>query len=139
MGLIDDLLPDVDAILGIRDDLGVALKVVNIVTRTWSGSECGEGTMSETMAQMLPSPRVVEYRKQQENQTGGVVERADIMLKMISKNLFSETDLNFSDMNENQEKFYDIGGELYRPIQVIEKHVVWSVMLRRVEAQRNNS
>lgn len=135
MGVISDLIPNINSILGIRDDMGVALKVVNIVTRSWSGGKLGLGSITETSVQMLPSPRVVEFKTSLAIKEGGAVQAGDIMLKMVSKASYSQTDLDFTLLSGSVEKFYDIGGVRYRPVGVTEKHVCWTVLLRRVTDQ----
>lgn len=136
MGIIDDLIPNMDEICGIRDDLGVALKEVWIVTRTWSGSAPGDGTKTDVRVRMLPSPRVVEFLDEYKLREGGAVKQGDIMLKMISKESFpTRESVDCSTSSKSVEKFYEVGGFLYRVIAVREKHVVWQVQLRRVSAQ----
>ncbi len=133
MGLIDDLIPNVDAILGIRDDLGVALKPVYLVTRTWTGSEVGDGTSTDVRTRMLPSPRVVEFKNDFKTREGGTVKAGDIMLKMVSKQTYTlVSELDCSSDSPSVEKFYELGTEKYRPIGFTEKHITWNVVLRRV-------
>lgn len=131
-GVIDSLLPNVDSILGLRDDLGVALKQVKFVTRTWSGAEPGDGEYKDSFKEMKPSPRVVEFKTDLRIREGGFVKAGDIMLKMISKASFSEKDLDGTSEDPRIEKFYEVGGVFYRVINVHEKHVVWSVLLRPI-------
>jgi hypothetical protein len=135
MGVISDLIPDINGILGVRDDLGAALKQVYLVTRTWTGAQIGAGSYTETRVQMLPSPRVVEFKNDLRIREGGAVKQGDVMLKMVSKETYAQADLDFSNVSGAVEKFYELGGELYRPIGVTEKHVCWSVLLRRQSNQ----
>lgn len=140
MSVVSDLLSNVDSILGIRDDIGAALKEVWLVTRAWRGSEPGDGTYVETKVRMLPSPRVVEYTDQARIREGGAVQQGDIMLKMISKQSFPEAaDIDCSSGDASVEKFYEVGGSLYRVVSVTEKHVTWSVLLRKLTSQREDS
>jgi hypothetical protein len=138
-GIIGELLGDVNDILGIRDELGVGLKQVAIVTRTWSGVEIGDGTYTETRVPMLPTPHVVIFSQDLRIGEGGAVKRQDAQLKMISKANYDEDELDFSDVSGPVEKFYELSGLLYRPIQVIERHVTWSVTLRRSNDQTRNN
>jgi hypothetical protein len=133
----DDLLGDVDSILGIRDDLGVALHPVFIVTRTWSaGTELGEGDYSDTELQMLPSPRIKEFADDYKIKEGGAIQQGDIMLKMISKQSYPKrSDVDCSVDQQFIEKFYKINDIFYRVIFVWEQHVTWNVHLRRVSDQ----
>jgi hypothetical protein len=135
-GIVDDLRSSVNDILGLRDSLGVGLKKVYLVTRTWSGSELGEGTKTVTKKQLLPSPRVVEFMDEFKIKDGGAVQQGDLLLKMISKQSYPlRSDIDCTTSSENVEKFYEVGGTLYRVIMVREKHVVWDVQLRRDSKQ----
>lgn len=138
--VVSDLLGGVDDILGLRDDIGAALKEVHLVTRSWRGSEPGDGTYVESKVRMLPSPRVVEFTDSHKIREGGAVQQGDIMLKMISKNLYPKAaDLDCSSGDAAVERFYEVGGSLYRVVTVTEKHVTWNVLLRKLTAQRGNS
>jgi hypothetical protein len=136
MSLVEGLKPGLNGVLGIRDSIGAALKQVFIVTRTWSGTELGDGAMSETKIQILPSPRVVEFSSDLRIREGGFIQSGDIVLKMISKQTYtSASDLDFSGTAATVEKFYEVGGRLYRPIGVTEKHLTWTVTLRPISDQ----
>ena len=127
---------NVNDILSIRDSIGAALKVVNIVTRTWSGTELGEGDMSESKVRVLPSPHVVQYTNDLRLLQGGAVQQGDVMLKAVSQQSFpTQTDVDCSSELPNVEKFYELDGILYRVIAVTQKHVTWQVLLRRVGQQ----
>lgn len=129
MSLLSDI--DVDGILGIRDDLDVALKPVYLVTRTWDGSEPGDGEFEDEEAQILPSPRVVEFSQDLRIRQGGAMEAGDILLKMISKVSYDKADLDGTSDEQNVEKIYKVGTEYFRPISVTEKHLTWNVQVRR--------
>lgn len=140
-GIIGDLIPEVDDILAIRDEIGEPIHTVFFVTRTWSGTEPGDGTFTETKSALYPTPRVVEYRHDLNMTDIGQVRRGDIMLKMISKQSYPNRDevaLNL-DLGSNKESFYEIDGDLYRVIKVTEKHVVWNVLCRPVSDQGGRS
>ena len=136
-GIVDSLLTNVDSILGLRDSIGAALKRVDIVTRTWSGTEIGDGTATDVYVQMLPSPRIVVYNNDVRLVEGGAVRQGDILMKMISKNLYqTQAVVELRDNSSpNVEKFYALGGVLYRVVTVTEKHVTWNVLIRRVAQQ----
>ncbi len=131
MSLIDDLKANINGTLGLRDSLGVGLKSVSIVTRTWSGAEIGSGTPTDVTVAMSPSPRIVDYSHDLRITEGGAVKQGDILLKMISKQSYPlVTDVDASTTQANVEKFYNVGGKLYRVVKVREKHVTWNVLLR---------
>lgn len=136
MTLISDLLPSVDSILGVRDDIGAALKPVSIVTRTWEGTEPGSGEAVDVAISMLPSPRIVELMNDYRVREGGAFQSGDIILKMVSKQSYANlAAVDCSTASANIEKFYSVGGILYRVIGVREKHLTWDVHLRRVTDQ----
>lgn len=136
MSFVDDLRSNVNSILGLRDDLGAALKPVYIVTRTWSGDELGAGTKTDVQAQVLPSPRVVEFSQQYAIKEGGAVQQGDILLKGISQQAYATKNLvDCSYIAANIEKLYKVGGVLYRVIHVRERHLTWEVQLRQISKQ----
>lgn len=136
MTVISDLLENVNDILEVRDQIGAALKPVAIVTRSWSGSELGDGSPSETRQQVTPSPRVVEFSADSKVLQGGTVKQGDIILKMISKQTFpTENMIDCSVNSPSVEKFYEVGGIQYQVIRVQEKHLTWTVHLRRRSRQ----
>lgn len=132
MSIVDDI-PTND-ILGIRDDIGAALKPVYLVTRTWSGGEPGDGTKADVVVQILPTPRVVEFKHDIRILQGGLFQEGDVLLKGISKETFPTEDLvDGSTSAQNIEKFYRIGNtELYRVKSVVEKFVTWNVLTERI-------
>lgn len=137
MGVVSDLIPNINLILGVRDDLGVQKALVNIVTRTWSGGRLGLGTATESTAQMKPTPKVVQLSNDIKKREAGVIEQGDIQLRMISKETYPNASmLTFSDVAGGVEKFFEVGGVLYRPQRIEEKHIVWNVTLARVSNQQ---
>ena len=131
-GIIDDMLPTIDSILGIRDDLGVALKTVYFVTRTWSGAEPGDGVATDVRVRMLPTPRVQEFKHSARIVEGGTIHAGDVLLKMVSKNAYPTEDLlDGSTSSESIQKFFEVGGVLYTVVSVREKHLVWNILLRQ--------
>lgn len=136
MSVIASLLPDLNSILGVRDQVGAALKPVEIVTWTWSGREIGDGDKVVTKVPVTPSPRIVEFAADSRVLQGGAVKAGDIMLKMISKATFPTlVQVDGSVPSRKVEKFYDVGGVQYQVIGVTEKHLTWNVHLRRRSSQ----
>lgn len=135
-GVVQGVLENVNDILGLRDSLGAGLKDVFLVTRTWSGTEIGDGTKTDAKVKMLPSPRVVEFKHDMRLVEGGFVKAGDVLLKMVSKQTYpTENLLDGTSADPKIEKLYEVGGVLYRVINVREKHVVWNVLLRRLSQQ----
>ena len=135
-GVVQGVLENVNSILNHRDLLGAALKPVYFVTRTWSGTELGDGTVTETRSQMLPSPRVVEFSHDVRLTEGGNAKKGDIMLKMVSKQTYPTQDLlDCTTPSANIEKLYEVGGVLYRVANINERHVTWNLLLKRLTQQ----
>lgn len=135
-GVVAGVLANVNSILGLRDSLGAALKDVYLVTRTWSGTELGDGTATDTKVKMVPSPRVVEFKHDTRIVEGGAIKQGDILLKMVSKQTYpTETMVDGKSDIDNVENLYEVGGVLYRVINVKEKHVTWSILLRRLSSK----
>lgn len=130
-----------DCILGVRDNVGAALKEVFIVTRTWSGDRPGNGQPEDEVCQLLPTPRIVDYSHSIRLQEHGAVKQGDIILKGISKHKYPNEDTVRGKTSErNVEIFYRLGDdELYKVIEVVEKHLTWNVQIRRLSAQEANS
>jgi hypothetical protein len=136
-GIISSLKPNIDDILGVRDEVGAALKVCKIVTRSWSGSELGDGIATNVSTTISPSPRVVEFSFDRKLPEGGAVKHGDVYLKLISKNQFSSVNqVDGTVENPSIEKFYDVGGIKFEVVAVTEKHLWWNVHLRRKSDQR---
>jgi hypothetical protein len=137
-GIVDDLKEGLDDILGIRDDIGAAKQEVYFLEYEFSGTELGDGTKTmKSKERMLPTPRVVEFKHQLGIKEGGAVKQGDILLKMVSKAKYPDkATLEFSGLEKNVEKFYEIGGRKYRPIEITEKHLTWSILCRPLSGQR---
>lgn len=133
MGVREDLIPSMDEICGVRDDIGAIKDTVWIVTRTWSGSVPGDGTMSEIAVQMLPSPRIVNLKHRYAQKEGGSTREGVLLLKMISQESFpNRTDVDCSTGGaKNVQKYYRIDGFLYEVVDVEKRIVTWNVEIKR--------
>lgn len=136
MGIISDLLPAIDSILGVRDDIGAVIQPVYFVTRTWSGGAIGEGTPTDAEVQMLPSPGLKNFSHDVRLREGGVIKAGDIILQNVSKNSYNEAELDGTSSGDGVEKLYRVGEKLYQVINVVEKYVTWDVQLRALSNQR---
>lgn len=134
-GLIDTLLPNIDAVLGVRDSAGVSYKAVYVVTRTWSGTQVGDGTPVDTKSQMLPSPGLKNFAQDIRLREGGSVKSSDIILTNVSKNKYKESDLDATSPGNNVEKLYLVGDKLYQVINIAEKPVTFDVQIRELSNQ----
>lgn len=135
-GIIDSLLPVVDSILGVRDSAGAVIDPVYFITRTWSGSEPGDGAAVDTKVQMLPSPGLKNYSQNVSLKEGGVVKAGDIILTNVSRNKYTEADLDGSSPAGNIEKLFMVGTKLYQVINVMKKYVTWDVQIREISYQK---
>lgn len=136
-GVVGSLKSSLDSILGIRDQIGAALMPVYFVTRTWSGTEIGDGNAVEVKVQVLPSPRIVSMSDDSRVVEGGAVQLDDIMLKMISKNTYAnKNQVDGTSTDQKIEKFYEVDGLLYKAINVTEKHLYWNVQIRKLSNQK---
>lgn len=127
---------DLDDILSIRDDLGAVVKPVSIVTRTWTGAEPGDGTATDVVERVLPSPQILDFSHSLRLVEGGHVRQGDLILKGFSKPRWSENDLRLKPVERNVEKFFLVGDALYEPISVTEKLLMFNVQVRRTSDQR---
>lgn len=130
-GIVDDVLSVTDDILGLRDELGAVKKPIYIVTRTWSGAKRGEGTYTDSKVQVLPSPYLVDLSHSLRVREGGALKQGDLIIKMISKQKYSEAQINGSVDAPNLERWYYIGEYLYEVISVTEEYVYFNVQVRK--------
>lgn len=136
MTLVSDLRENINDVLSIRDELGAAKQPVALVTRTWSGTEPGDGTFTDASTPVVPSPSILAYTDDYRIKEGGAVQQGDIKLKWISKQSFPDrAAVECAIEAQNIEKFYSVGGFMYRVIQVEEKLLSWNVLLRKVSKQ----
>jgi hypothetical protein len=125
-----------DDILAIREDLGASLAKVYLVTRTWTGSQVGDGSYSDEIEEVLPTPGIKNYSHNVHVMQGGAIQQGDLLLQMISKSRYpNQSDINCSSSETNIEKFYRVGEFDYRLITIVEKHLVWDVQVRRLSDQ----
>lgn len=134
-GIIDSLLPAIDSILGVRDSAGAVIDPVYFITRTWSGTQPGDGTAVDTQVQMLPSPGLKNYSQDLRLREGGSVKAGDIILKNVSRNSYTEAQLDGSSSAANIQKFYLVGAKLYQAISVAKNYVTWDVQIRELSDQ----
>ena len=133
MGLIDDLTAIADDIYGVRDDDGAAIQNVYLVTRTWTGTEPGDGTSTDVVAQMLPTPAIINLEHNFHIERAGRYKKGDLLLKGISKGTYStQASVDLSSNDKAIEKFYRINGELYTMVSIKESYISWDVQIRKV-------
>jgi len=135
MGIVDDILSVTNDILGLRDDLGAIKHPIYILTRVWSGSERGSGTPSDSVTQLLPTPYLVDLSHNMNLREGGTLKQGDLLLKMISKKTYQESQIDCSTGDSLTEKWYYVKGLLYEVVSVTEEYVYFNVQVRKATKQ----
>ena len=130
MGIVDDVLSNLDDILGLRDELGAIKHHVFILTRKWS-EERGKGTYTDTKEQVLPTPYVVDFSHDLRLKEAGMIKQGDILVKMISKKKYQEVQINCTVTDNKTEKYYLINNQLYEVVNVKDDYVHYDVQIRK--------
>ena len=103
--LVDSLLEVVDDLRGdLHPAMGVRQWRVYTVLRTWSGTEVGDGTKTDTETQILPQP-LVSYDLANKLTPGGVDDDGIVTLSEISLT-YTEAELVGPTLAANQEWFF---------------------------------
>ena len=133
---IDDLKEIAHDALGVRDDIGAIKDEVYIIIRVWDGDRIGDGNATETKARVLPSPLIVDLSHDVRISQAGAIKQGDLMLRQISMKAYpSESDINCVSTDKLIEKFYEIGGLLYKVIHVKKKYATWEIHVRKLTNQ----
>lgn len=137
MGIVQDLVGIADSLYGVRDDIGAVLEPVYLVTRTWSGAAPGDGTFTDAIQHVLPSPAIAELTSSWKLREIGLQEGSSAtMLSGISKQSWPTRDMvDCTSTAANVEKFYQIAGKLYYVKQVKENYISWTVFITKVAHQ----
>jgi hypothetical protein len=135
--LVEELIsPELDDILSVREQLGADLAKVRLITRTWNGDQVGDGTYTDVVDEMHPTPGVKNLSHSYRVAEGGAFQQGDLILTMVSKNKYPlKTDVNGTCSDPLVERFYEVNGDLYRVISVVEKYVYWDIQVRRLTDQ----
>lgn len=139
-GIIGDLLEVADDIYAIRQEIGAIIQEVGIVTRTWAGTEPGEGNASDVVVWFDPMPGVKDYSLKFANMQGGAYLQGDLIVSGISKQSYpSRDEVTCKSSALNVEKFYLIGEELFQVIAYTERYISWDVHVRKMTNQTRYS
>lgn len=138
MGLLDDLTDVADDILGVRDTIGAAIQNVFVVERTWTGAEPGDGTYTDVVTQMLPTPALLDPSRaglshKYKLAPTGRYKQGDLILKQVSKQSYPDRDVvRLKSTDKSVEKFYRVADELYTVVTLEESYITWNVHVRKV-------
>lgn len=146
--VVDDLLPTIDEIRQIADDLGIRQYKVSTVRRTWTGEERGEGIPSTALTELTPAPRV-EYKSGLKYVLNPEGRNEEGYLKITELSLanYQEDDLTGGDLARNEEFFWqleDNHGQGVRkryyllsapPVVDREDTIGWVIYLRRAPVE----
>lgn len=131
MSIKECLLDAIDCAAGIRDDLGLQLAEVSIITRKWTGSRVGEGKFTDTEIKLKPSPEIVDFSH--DIRAGqGSYKSGDLILKTIPQSRFTEQDLRTDTGERTVEKFIKVGDHFYRTIHIRKRIVTWDIHVRKI-------
>jgi hypothetical protein len=138
--LIDSLIPNLDAVLGVRDLIGAKIRDVFFMTRIWSTKIVGEGEYNDVLVQMLPTPQIKDYSHSIMLHEAGAVRSGDIILKNISKHSYpleKDVDCRVDQSKLYIQKFYFINNLIYNVIHVKDGYVTWDVQIRKIDDERS--
>lgn len=138
--LVDSLRPGLNDILGIRDAIGAKKRDVFLLTRTWSGTNIGEGNFKDETTKVFPTPHLVDYSHSIMLHDGGAVRSGDIIIKSLSKLSYPQAkdiDCRVDQDLTNVQKFYFINNMEYTVIHVKDKYLTWDVQVRKISDETN--
>lgn len=88
--LRDDLLPVVDEMRQIPDDLGLRRYSVFFRVRTWSGGKPGLGDPKDVDTYIVPKPKVRQLSTKEVAESAGTYEAGDYMIDKITPRFVDE-------------------------------------------------
>lgn len=132
-GIRESLTHCIDDILGVRDCIGAALADVSIITRSWTGQRVGDGSFTDVVEPLRPTPQIKDYGHDVRVTEAGAVKQGDLLLIGISRNKYpTEASLRTDVKSVREEKMIQVGKHFYRTIHVKEKLVTWDVQIRKI-------
>ncbi len=135
--LRENLLKCSDKILGIREQIGAQLKDVSIITRTWSGRRPGDGTFSDEVLEVKPTPEIVDLSHDVRITNVGAVKAGDLILRGVSRNSFpDELVLRTDTTDKKVEKVYKVGKHFYHVVNIKENLITWDIQIRKIRFDR---
>lgn len=132
MSLRDDLVPVVDDVREMIDDLGLRLHTVQTRRITWSGGAPGLGDATVTDVALSPAPKVRNPSPRERVAEPGRFEEGDRLVEKISAT-YTEADLDGGAIADAEEFYWLIDGDPYRVVgKPLERFLGWTVQLRRM-------
>ncbi len=129
----ESLLDCVDKILGIREGIGAQLFDVYIVNRRWSGERVGDGTFTDVITQVTPTPGIKDYSHDVRVTESGAVKAGDIILTGVSRNQYpDENEFKTKTEERNTQRMFKVGKHFYHVVHVKEKLLTWDLHLRKI-------
>lgn len=136
MTLRDDLVPVVDETRAIVDELGFRPYIVVVRTRTWSGSEPGRGSVTNSDLTLSPKPKVADVPERLVHGSAGKYESGDRIVSRISAT-YTRAQLDGGAIAANKEVVWLIDGVEYMLVgEPEERPLEWRVTVRRRNRKR---
>jgi hypothetical protein len=131
MSLRDDLVPVVDELRALPDELGFRPYTTVIRTTTWTGGEPGRGTRQTTDLTISPVPKVSDVPERLIHAAPGKYEQGDRFVSKISAT-YTRAQLTGGDVAAGVEVVWLIDGEEYTLVGTPEERPLeWRVTVRR--------
>lgn len=131
--MIKNLLPGLNSILKVRDDIGaIREQPIYIITRKWSGVSPGDGLSEDTEEKVYPSPGIRDHSHDVRLMSGGTMKQGDLILRNLSKASYPDRkSIDGSSDAKNEEKFFKVGDFVYTVVNIKENHLTWDIQVRR--------
>lgn len=113
--------------------MGAQIYDVFLVFRTWSGERVGDGSFTDDVTQIEPTPCIKDYSHDVRITEVGAVKAGDIIVTGISQNQYpDELALRTDTVEKNTQKIYHIGKHFYHVVNIRKKLLTWNIHLRKI-------
>lgn len=136
----DDLIVCVDDARAVVDDCGLRQHDMKVRTRTWAGTQAGDGVVTETDITLTPRPRLRLPENEQWLNPAGEYEQGDLLIDRVSAR-YTRAELGDPEAVSagNIEAYWVITErgsvtpeeELYDVVSTEKQNFQWRVHLRR--------
>jgi hypothetical protein len=132
-GIRESLSDCIDCVLSVRDGIGASLAGVSIIHRRWAGERVGDGTFTDQVTPLKPTPQIRDYSHDVRVSEAGSVKQGDLILVGVSRSAFpDEATLRTDVRSPKEEKMIKVGRHFYRTVHVREKLVTWDLHIRKI-------